>query len=45
MLFGLMAGELLRGRKSGRAKLAWLVAAGLICLALGLLAGRTVWWA
>jgi heparan-alpha-glucosaminide N-acetyltransferase len=42
MLFGLMAGELLRGRKSGRVKLAWLVAAGLICLALGLLAGWTL---
>ena len=35
MLFGLMAGELLRGRKSGRAKLAWLVAAGLICSGAG----------
>ena len=42
MLFGLMAGELLRGRKSGLAKLAWLVGTGLICLAVGLLAGWTV---
>jgi predicted acyltransferase len=42
MILGLMAGELLRGPKSGRAKLAWLVAAGAVCLVLGQVAGWTV---
>jgi heparan-alpha-glucosaminide N-acetyltransferase len=43
MLLGLMAGELLlRGRQSPRQKAAILVAAGAVCLALGLLAGATV---
>ena len=42
MLFGLMAGELLRGPKDGRAKLGWLISAGSVCIILGQLAGWTV---
>ena len=42
MLLGLMAGELLRGPKDGRAKLGWLVACGSICIIVGQLAGWTV---
>jgi predicted acyltransferase len=42
MIFGLLAGELLRGPKSSVAKLGWLVAAGAVCLALGQVAGWTV---
>ncbi len=42
MIFGLLAGELLRGRKSAVAKFGWLVAAGAVCLVVGLVAGWTV---
>jgi predicted acyltransferase len=42
MILGLMAGELLRGRLSGRAKFGWLVAAGSVCIILGQVAGWTV---
>jgi predicted acyltransferase len=42
MILGLMAGELLRGPKSGLAKFGALVAAGSACLLLGCLAGWTV---
>jgi predicted acyltransferase len=42
MIFGLMAGELLRGPKTAAAKLGWLVVAGAACLVLGLVAGVTV---
>jgi predicted acyltransferase len=42
MIFGLMAGELLRTPKSAAAKFYWLVAAGAVCLVVGLLAGGTV---
>jgi predicted acyltransferase len=42
MILGLMAGEVLRSGRSGRAKLAILVAAGVLCLAAGLLAGEYV---
>jgi predicted acyltransferase len=42
MLLGLMAGELLRGPRSRLAKVGILIAAGAICLALGLAAGETV---
>jgi heparan-alpha-glucosaminide N-acetyltransferase len=39
MLLGLMAGERLRRSDRPEAKFAWLVAAGAVCLVLGLLAG------
>jgi predicted acyltransferase len=42
MLLGLMAGEMLRGRRSRAAKFLILVAAGAACLALGTLAGEVV---
>jgi predicted acyltransferase len=42
MILGLMAGELLRGRRSPHAKLVTLVLAGAGCLALGWLAGQSV---
>ena len=42
MIFGLLAGELLRGSKSAVAKFNWLVGAGLVCLVVGLIAGWTV---
>jgi heparan-alpha-glucosaminide N-acetyltransferase len=38
MIFGLMAGELLRSSRSGRGKLIWLLSAGLCGVVLGLLA-------
>ncbi len=40
MLLGLMAGEMLRGWRSRQMKLVLLIAAGIVCLALGLLAGE-----
>jgi predicted acyltransferase len=40
MLLGLLAGELLRGPRTKGQKLGLLVAAGAVCLALGLLAGQ-----
>ncbi len=42
MIFGLLAGELLRGPRSAVAKFVWLVAAGAVCVAAGLIAGWTV---
>jgi predicted acyltransferase len=42
MLLGLMAGELLRKRLSPNAKLLWLLLAGVVCLALGLLMDFTI---
>ena len=42
MIFGLMAGELLRGPKSREAKLGWLVGAGVGCLIVGQILGWTV---
>jgi predicted acyltransferase len=42
MIFGLMAGEFLRGPRSRVQKFLWLAAAGLLCLALGWLAGLVV---
>ena len=42
MLLGLMAGELLRSNRTPKEKLARLLAAGVVCLALGLAAGYTV---
>jgi predicted acyltransferase len=42
MLLGLMAGELLRGRRAPTTKLIWLLVAGVVCLALGLALDLTV---
>src|SRR5262249_32632847 len=42
MLFGLMAGELLRSDLPARAKLRWLLAGGASCLVLGFLLNLTV---
>jgi len=42
MLFGLMAGELLRSERSPREKVLRLVGAGAICLGLGIAAGYTI---
>ncbi len=42
MLLGLMAGEMLRTPRSKWRKLAWLVAAGAVCLVLGWAAGETI---
>jgi predicted acyltransferase len=42
MLFGLMAGELLRSHRPTRTKLRWLLAGGAICLILGFLLNLTV---
>jgi predicted acyltransferase len=42
MLLGLMAGEMLRGSRSRRAKFGILIAAGLACLAVGMAAGLLV---
>jgi predicted acyltransferase len=42
MLFGLMAGELLRSDQPARAKLRWLLAGGASCLVLGFLLNLTV---
>ena len=42
MLFGLMAGELLRGPKDGQAKLGWLLTAGAVCILVGQLAAWTI---
>src|SRR5262245_48260638 len=42
MLFGLMAGELLRGPRSPNAKYLRLVAAGVLCLVLGFVLDQTV---
>lgn len=41
MIFGLMAGELLRGNHAKTTKLARLVGAGLVCLGVGWLLGET----
>jgi predicted acyltransferase len=43
MLFGLMAGELLRGRQRPHSKRNILVLAGLLCLGLGLITDYTIW--
>ena len=43
MIFGLMAGELLRGGRSAAGKRNLLVLAGLLCLAVGLLTDYTIW--
>ena len=43
MIFGLMAGELLRGSKSQTAKLGWLLSAGVLCLLTGLLVDHLIW--
>lgn len=42
MIFGLMAGEMLRGRRGKGAKLAWLMVAGAACLGLGWLMDQHV---
>jgi predicted acyltransferase len=42
MLLGLMAGELLRSRRDPKAKLKYLLLAGVVCLVLGLVLGYTV---
>jgi len=42
MLFGLMAGELLRSERPARTKLRWLLAGGASCLVLGFLLNLTV---
>jgi len=42
MLLGVMAGELLMDKLPGREKLARLIAAGLLCMILGVAAGETV---
>ncbi len=42
MIFGLMAGELLRGPKRADVKFVWLIGAGLVCLVVGLILGWTV---
>ena len=41
MILGLMAGELLRGSKTAKQKLIWLLAGGAVCLAIGLGVGLT----
>jgi predicted acyltransferase len=42
MIFGLMAGELLRGSLSARVKLRYLLLGGAVCLVLGVVLGVTV---
>lgn len=42
MIFGLMAGEMLRSNRIHAQKLRWLIAAGLLCLGTGWLLGETV---
>jgi heparan-alpha-glucosaminide N-acetyltransferase len=45
MLFGLMTGELLRSQRSPNRKTLWMIAAGALCLILGLaLDPQRVWW-
>lgn len=43
MIFGIMAGELLRGERSPAAKLLRLVLGGVLCLSIGLAVDHTVW--
>jgi predicted acyltransferase len=43
MIFGLMAGELLRGSKSQAAKLGWLLSAGFLCLLAGVVVDHLIW--
>ncbi len=42
MIFGLMAGEFLRGPRSAKEKLLWLAGAGLLCLGIGLALNYTL---
>lgn len=43
MIFGLMAGELLRGLKSPAGKLGWLLSAAALCLLVGVLVDHLIW--
>ncbi len=42
IILGIMAGDVLRGSRSPRAKAAWLAVAGAVCMALGVATGWTV---
>ncbi|MBM83037.1 MAG: DUF5009 domain-containing protein [Planctomycetaceae bacterium] len=43
MILGLMAGGILKGDKTNREKLEWLLAAGAVCLVLGVLVDTHIW--
>ncbi len=43
MIFGLMAGQVLRSDRDDRARLKWLFCAGLVCFVIALAADTTLW--